>query len=189
MHNHNQQLQSARKKPGMGELCNDLLESPYIGKFAKQDGALRTSQSRTDDSQSELESSRTYSARESSRREESTLHTNPNLMSNGMLSHQAPSSKEKPPAHIYSVDNSNSMVMYNGTIRNNTTAMKQTLSTQKQDHTAMLSQGNQILFDSKAFDKMPSHLHQINSQTGVPQTGMSSNGHYTTLNNNPYSME
>ena len=51
------------------------------------------------------------------------------------------------------------MVMYNGTIRNNTTAMKQTLSTQKQDQTAMLSQGNQILFDSKAFDKMPSHLH------------------------------
>ena len=71
----------------MGELCNDLLESPYIGKFAKQDGAHLTNQSRTEDSQSELESSRTYSARESTRHEESTLHTNPNLMSNGMLSH------------------------------------------------------------------------------------------------------
>ena len=80
-----------------------------------------------------------------------------------MLSHQAPSSKEKPAPHIYSVDNSNSMVMYNGTIRNKTTEMKQTLSTQKYDPNAMLSQGNQILFDSKAFDKMPSHLHQINS--------------------------
>ena len=106
-----------------------------------------------------------------------------------MLSNQAPSSKGHPPGHIYSVDNSSSMVMYNGTIRNKTTEMKNTESTQKNDPSNMLSQGNQILFDSKAFDKMPSHLHQINSMTGVPHAGPSSNGHYTTLNNNPYSME
>ena len=72
----------------MGELCNDLLESPYIGKFAKDDEEQLTNQSRTEESQSELdESSRTYQAGESSRHEESTIHTNPNLLSNGMLSH------------------------------------------------------------------------------------------------------
>jgi hypothetical protein len=31
------------------------------------------------------------------------------------------------------------------------------------DPNLLFSQGNQIFFDSKAFDKMPSHMHQINS--------------------------
>lgn len=45
----------------------------------------------------------------------------------------------------------------------------------------MLSQGG-YFYDSKAFDKMPSHVHQINSYAGMPE------GNLTTLNN-PYSME
>ena len=112
-------MPSARgKRTGMGELCNDLLESPYIGKFANDDNRELLSQSQTEDSQSELESSRTYTTE--SRREESTLQTNPNLLSNGMLSNQALSSKGNQPGHVYSVDNSSSMVMYNGTIRTKT---------------------------------------------------------------------
>jgi hypothetical protein len=45
---------------------------------------------------------------------------------------------------------------------------------------------NGVFFDSKAFEKMPSHLHQLNSTTGMPE----SNNNLTTLNmGNPYSLE
>ena len=59
-----------------------------------------------------------------------------------MLSNKAPSSKGNQPGHVYSVDNSSSMVMYNGTIRNKTTDVKNTESTQKNEPNYLMSQGN-----------------------------------------------
>ena len=84
--------------------------------------------------------------------------------------------------------------MYNATVKNQGTNMKtDTSGSNKQvnDPNFQFSNGNQILFDSKAFDRMPSQLHQINSQTGAPTgTGHpSSFNNLNTLNNQPFSVE
>ena len=70
-------------------------------------------------------------------------------MSNGL-----PSSKGNPP-HLFSVENSSSMVMYNATVRNQGTNSKTDTSAAQygqNDPNFLLSQGNQMFFDSKAFD-------------------------------------
>lgn len=47
-------------------------------------------------------------------------------------------------------------------------------NTQALDKRHLLSQGNGVFFDSEAFAKMPSHMHQLQSQ-----------GNLTTLNQGP----
>jgi len=53
-----------------------------------------------------------------------------------------------------------------------------------------MSQENGIFFDSKAFDRIPSQMHQINSQTGAPvhyNNGSNTNGGPTSGGIAPYS--
>jgi len=50
------------------------------------------------------------------------------------------------------------MVMYNGTMRHTGTGAKMDQSAAQYQNDP-----NGILFDSKAFDRVPSQLHQINS--------------------------
>ena len=59
------------------------------------------------------------------------------------------------------MDNSNSMVMYNATVRGGMPVKTEASGIMPQtDQTNLMSQGNQILFDSKAFDRMPSSSGQ-----------------------------
>jgi hypothetical protein len=57
-----------------------------------------------------------------------------------------------PPNQVYSIGEASSAAMYRA-------------GTGKQvvDKRHLMSQGNGVFFDSKAFEKMPSHMHQINS--------------------------
>lgn len=88
--------------------------------------------------------------------------------------------------NVYSTGENSSIVMYNGAGTHKNASQAKPNNSMVLDKNHLLSQGNGVFFDSKAFEKM-SNLHQINSQTGMPDA-ISNN--LTTLNMmNPHSFD
>ena len=106
----------------MGELCNDLLESPYIQKFTEQDEMQNENNPMIHNRPQHMQDGHMDSQSQTDTSKSSTLHTNLQMMSNGV-----PSSKGGQP-HVFSVENSSSMVMYNATVKNQNTNMKTEVS-------------------------------------------------------------
>ena len=103
--------------------------------------------------------------------DDSTIQTHHlNAMSNHVQSSKGAKEGRAPHGnqpHMFSVENSSSMVMYNATVRNQGTGLKTDSSANyhyqhgdpnnfRFSQQSKVNQQDQILFDSKAFDKVPS---------------------------------